>query len=83
MALFETHDASDGKSADYPDPAEYQGCMEARERRRACYDDACKVRDTCRLWTERDAPEYATRAMTWRTHWRCFSEPCDYWKSSC
>lgn len=78
MALVETHHATQGKSADYPDPAEYLGCTEARETRRACHDDQCKVRATCRLWTERDAPGFAIRAMTWRAHWLCFSEPCDY-----
>ncbi len=64
------------------DGTEYLGCTEAREKRRACHDDRCLCRDTCRLWTERDSPEYATRAMTWRAHWRCFSEPCDYWQAT-
>lgn len=45
--------------------------------RRACWDDKCMVRATCRLWTERDAPGFAIRAMTWRAHWRCFDLPCD------
>ncbi len=51
---------------------------EARETRRACFDDRCQCRATCRLWTERDSPGYAIKAMTWRTHWLCFTEPCSY-----
>ena len=60
------------------DGTEFLGCTEAREKRRACYDDSCRVRDTCKLWVERDSPGYATRAMTWKTHYICFTEPCQY-----
>ena len=76
--MIETHHAIQGKSADYPDPAEYQGCLEAKEKRRACFDGRCTVRETCQLWTRRAEPGHATQCMTWRTHWLCFSEPCDY-----
>ena len=59
----------------------YQGCTEALmayPKRRACHDDRCQCRNTCRLWTERNADGYAVHCMTWRKHWLCFSEPCDY-----
>lgn len=39
LALIETHHATQGKSADSPGPAEYQGCLESRDHRRACFDD--------------------------------------------
>ena len=76
--MIEAHHATQGKSADSPGPAEYQGCTDAREKRRACHDDQCKCRSTCRLWVERDAPGYATQVMTWRDHWLCFDLPCRY-----
>lgn len=61
------------------DGTEFLGCTEQRSnQRRACFDDRCSVRATCRLWTERDAPGYAVKAMTWREHWRCFDSPCNY-----
>ncbi len=50
----------------------------ANGKRRACFDGRCAVRETCQLWTRRDEPGYATRCMTWLTHWLCFSDPCDY-----
>ena len=74
LALVETQNAAE----EIADGDDFQGCTEAREKRRACFDDRCQVRATCRLWTERDAPGYVIRVMTWRTHWLCFSEPCDY-----
>ncbi len=76
MALVEPHNASDG------DSGEYLGCTEAREKRRACWDDCCQVRATCRLWTDRDEPGFAIRAMTWRRHYECFSLPCDFWEQA-
>lgn len=45
---------------------------------RACFDDSCRCRATCRLWTERDSPGFAIRSMTWRHHWLCFDLPCTY-----
>lgn len=60
------------------DGAEYLGCTEAREKRRACYDGRCAVRETCQLWTRRDEDGCAVKCMTWRAHWRCFDSPCDY-----
>ena len=65
------------------DPDGYMGCLEARgeyPKRRACFDDRCSVRTTCRLWAERDYSGYATKAMTWRTHWLCFDLPCAYFQ---
>ena len=62
------------------DDSEYLGCTEAHHQRRACFDGRCAVRETCQLWTRRDEPGYATRCMTWRTHWLCFTEPCDFFK---
>jgi len=76
--MFDSHNATHGKSADYPDPAEYLGCTEALEKRRSCYDWRCTVRETCRLWTERDDPGYSVKALTWRAHWLCFDTPCSY-----
>lgn len=78
--MVETNNATDGESEDYPDPAAYQGCQEARETRRACFDWRCDVRETCQLWTDRDAPGYAVKALTWRSHWLCFDAPCAYHK---
>lgn len=70
-----------GASYGLIDGAEYLGCTEQRSnQRRACFDGRCAVRETCRLWTERDSPEYATRCMTWRTHWLCFDLPCAYFQ---
>ena len=63
------------------DPDGYMGCLEARgeyPKRRACYDDSCKCRQDCQLWTSRADEGLATRAMTWRAHWRSFESPCDY-----
>ena len=54
--------------------------QEIDEKKRACWDDKCLCRTTCRLWTERDSPGYAVRVMTWRAHWRSFDAPCDYHK---
>lgn len=76
--MVETHNATDGESAGYPDPAAYQGCQEARETRRAYFDDQCKCRSTCRLWTRRNESGYAVRCMTWRRHYLCFTEPCEH-----
>lgn len=48
---------------------------------KACWDDKCQVRDTCRLWTERSTPDPARskrHAMTWRAHWLCFDGPCHH-----
>lgn len=72
LALVEPHNASDG------DSGEYLGCTEVREKRRACFDGRCAVRETCQLWTRRDDPGYAIRVMTWRDHWLCFDLPCRY-----
>lgn len=61
----------------------YRGCSEALvayPKRRSCFDDACHVRKDCQLWANRAGDGFAIRAMTWRTHWRCFTEPCDYHK---
>lgn len=62
------------------DGAEYLGCTDAREKRRACHDDLCQVRANCLLWTDRDQPGHMTRCMTWRRHYECHSLPCDFFK---
>lgn len=62
------------------DGSEYLGCTEAREKRRACFDGRCDVRETCQLWTERDEPGYAVKALTWRAHWLCFTDHCTFFK---
>ncbi len=49
---------------------------------RACHDDRCEVRATCRLWTAREAPGFAVRCLTWRKHYECHSLPCDYWQAA-
>ena len=72
--MVEPHNASDG------DSGEYLGCTEAREKRRACFDGRCAVRETCQLWTLRDEDGYAVKCMTWRTHWLCFDLPCAYFQ---
>ena len=50
----------------------------ANGKRRACFDWRCDVRETCQLWTERDAHGYSVKALTWRAHWLCFDTPCSY-----
>lgn len=65
------HDADSLQSR--PEPA-----LVDDDYRRACWDDKCMVRATCRLWTLRNESGYAVRCMTWRRHYLCFTEPCEH-----
>lgn len=52
--------------------------QEIDAKKRACFDDKCQCRNTCKLWVERDSFGHDVKSMTWKTHYICFSEPCSY-----